>query len=162
MKKAIFVVVVIAALLFEYYMGPPICFYLDGGKKTMAVKHCETIIPYKTCYNVVYNRISINGEVRDTWIEFLFWNGYGIKNIEVYAVDSGMKIYPAGEEPTYLAQGEGFVAKIQMKQTNTMKDRYFIVKVRLPEKETRLQVLITDKYGNITEDVVPISSIKKL
>ena len=165
MKKAIIIVLAVVGILFgifEYYISAPICLNQNGGKRTMIVKRGETMFPYKTCYSVDYNRISINGEVYDTWIEFVIWNGYGIKNIEVYAVDSGVKVYPAEEEPTYLAQSKGFLVGVTLSHTDTMNGRYYVVNVRPPEKETKLQVLVTDIYNNITEDVVFISSIKKL
>lgn len=172
MKKLVVVlgaVILLSVGIWRFHLSAVWYYDSDGStlwKKTMTLKEKKSIWPYVTKYNVHWNSMSVSvgpGDDMQTvyasrWIDFILWNGHGIKSILVYAMDTKEILYQNGKREMELYDSLGL--KMRRGQITTHGGRYIILGIKPPkEEETRLWITVTDELGNVTEDIVDITSI---
>ena len=178
MKNTVFAVFMIVAVVigtgigsWRYILSAPRYYDADGGtmwKRQMTLVEQKTFLPYVTQYNVMWNGIS-NDEVivQNSWIEFVVWNGHGVNSIKVYEQEEGAErlVYPTDKDIRSMnfLSSDGLILGGSITFGTIKNDnRYIIFGVKPPSEGTdNLRIVVTDVHGNVTQDTITISSIRR-
>jgi len=126
--------------------------------------------PYATRYNIFWNGMTLESgdQVLDqsTWVDILFWNPYGITDLKVYGLDTNRLYYSTqnikNKQESPGVSSDGVKAGLSGGPRGfSPGKKYLIIDIDPPKKDKTLRIVVTDKFGNVTEAIVEVASINK-